>query len=230
MAIPGGPQSLTLGLCGKTNKEQIGQFSLRDGKKYEEYEHQLEQFVLAVDPLLDAAAVDVRKLVDSSLMEKLKILKQNWQLVKSAKILGPHAAAFYELMTAPTTKILDKWFESEPLKATLATDSCIGAMISPNTPGSGYVLLHHVMGELEGIRGAWGYPEGGMGAVSGAIAKSAQASGAQLFTDCPVQKITTSVSGEANGVVLESGQEIGAKLVLSNATPEITFNRYYRFS
>jgi len=230
LAIPGGPQSLTLGLCGKTNKEQIGQFSLRDGKKYEEYEHQLEQFVLAVDPLLDAAAVDVRKLVDSSLMEKLKILKQNWQLVKSAKILGPHAAAFYELMTAPTTKILDKWFESEPLKATLATDSCIGAMISPNTPGSGYVLLHHVMGELEGIRGAWGYPEGGMGAVSGAIAKSAQASGAQLFTDCPVQKITTSVSGEANGVVLESGQEIGAKLVLSNATPEITFNSLMKTS
>ena len=160
-------------------------------------------------------------------MEKLKVIKQNWQLLKSAKIIGPHAAAFYELMTAPTTKILEKWFESEPLKATLATDSCIGAMISPNTPGSGYVLLHHVMGELEGIRGAWGYPEGGMGAVSGAMAKSALASGAQLFTDCPVQKITTSVNGEANGVILESGQEISAKLVLSNATPEITFNRCY---
>ena len=64
-------------------------------------------------------------------------------------------------------------FESEPVRAALATDSCIGAMISPSTPGSGYVLLHHVMGELDGIRGAWGYPEGGMGAVSGAIAKSA---------------------------------------------------------
>ena len=62
-------------------------------------------------------------------------------------------------MTAPTTKILDSWFESEPLKATLATDSCIGAMISPASPGSGYVLLHHVMGELEGVRGAWGYPQ-----------------------------------------------------------------------
>ena len=81
-------------------------------------------------------------------------------------------------------------FESEPLKATLATDSCIGAMISPNTPGSGYVLLHHVMGELEGIRGAWGYPEGGMGAVSGAIAKSAMSAGAQLFTDSPVDKVS----------------------------------------
>jgi phytoene dehydrogenase-like protein len=61
-------------------------------------------------------------------------------------------------MTAPTTKILDKWFESEPLKSSLATDACIGAWLSPDTPGSGYVLLHHVMGEIEGVKGAWGYP------------------------------------------------------------------------
>jgi len=212
------------------NKAQIGQFSVKDAEKYEEYEAQLEEFVKAVDPLLDTAAVDVRNVMDSSLLDKLKLLKDNWQLVKSAKILGPHAAAFYELMTSPTTKILDKWFESEPLKATLATDSCIGAMISPNTPGSGYVLLHHVMGELEGIRGAWGYPEGGMGAVSGAIAKSAMAAGAQLFTDSPVDKITTAHNGEANGVVLASGQEIKSKLVLSNATPEITFNKLMKAS
>ena len=136
-------------------------------------------------------------------------------------------------------------FESEPLKASLATDSCIGAMISPSTPGSGYVLLHHVMGELEGIRGAWGYPEGGMGAVSAAIAKSALSVGAQLFTDSPVKEvrcfkqflglqlfkqITTNVSGEANGVLLESGHEIRAKLVLSNATPEVTFNKLVKGS
>ena len=115
-------------------------------------------------------------------------------------------------------------------------------MISPNTPGSGYVLLHHVMGELEGIRGAWGYPEGGMGAVSAAIAKSALSVGAQLFTDSSVKEvqifeinihiiikllkqITTNVSGEADGVILESGHAIKAKLVLSNATPEVTFNK-----
>ena len=98
-------------------------------------------------------------------------------------------------------------------------------MISPETPGSGYVLLHHVMGELEGIRGAWGYPEGGMGAVSGAIAKSAQASGAHIFTSSPVSKITTATSGEANGLILENGTEVKGKIVLSNATPEVTFNR-----
>merc|ERR1712137_948387 len=129
-------------------------------------------------------------------MGKMKILKQHWHLVKSAKIIGPHAQAFYELMTAPTTKILDKWFESEPLKASLATDSCIGAMISPSTPGSGYVLLHHVMGELEGIRGAWGYPEGEMGAVSDAIAKSAQEAGADIVVESPVKEILVDDRGQ----------------------------------
>ena len=57
------------------------------------------------------------------------------------------------------------------------------------TPGSGYVLLHHVMGELEGIRGAWGYPEGGMGAVSDAIAKSAESSGAEIVVESIVQEV-----------------------------------------
>jgi hypothetical protein len=63
------------------------------------------------------------------------------------------------------------------IQATLATDACIGAWLSPATPGSGYVLLHHVMGEIEGVKGAWGYPEGGMGAVSEAIASSAREAG-----------------------------------------------------
>ena len=57
---PGGPKSLTLGMCGKMNRDNIAQFSQRDAVKYEEYEEQLEQFVKAVDPLLDAAAIDVR--------------------------------------------------------------------------------------------------------------------------------------------------------------------------
>ena len=83
-------------------------------------------------------------------------------------------------------------------------------MISPSTPGSGYVLLHHVMGELEGVRGAWGYPQGGMGAVSGAIASSALAAGAEVFTSSPVARITTGPGGEASGLVLQDGTEVGS--------------------
>lgn len=227
---PEGPTSLTLGMCGKNNFKEISKFSVKDAENYSKYEEELEQFVKAVDPLLDHAAIDLETLSEASVLEKIKVLQQNMHLLRSAKVLGPVASSFYELMTAPTTKILDKWFESEPLKATLATDSCIGAMISPETPGSGYVLLHHVMGELDGIRGAWGYPEGGMGAVSSAIAKSAQASGAHIFTSCPVSDITTAPSGEANGIILENGTEVHGKLILSNATPEVTFNRLMKAS
>ena len=68
------------------------------------------------------------------------------------------------------------------MKATLATDAAIGAMCGPSTPGGGYVLLHHVMGELEGVKGAWGYARGGMGAVSGAMASAAREAGAEIIT------------------------------------------------
>ena len=146
-------------------------------------------------------------------------------LLKAAVSLkSQDVGPFYEMMTAPTTKILDKWFESEPLKATLATDACIGAMMSPNTPGSGYVLLHHVMGELDGVKGAWGYPEGGMGSVSNSIAKCAMESGAEIVVDADVKEIlTTNSIDKARGVRLHGDKVIQGKAILSNATPQKTF-------
>ncbi|KAG0716905.1 Pyridine nucleotide-disulfide oxidoreductase domain-containing protein 2 [Chionoecetes opilio] len=126
-------------------------------------------------------------------------------------------------MTAPATKILNRWLESEPLKATLATDSVIGTMMSPNTPGSGYVLLHHVMAQVAGMQGAWGYPEGGMGGVTQAMARAATEAGAHLFTSKPVKSILLGAGGEAVGVELEEGGCVYANTVLSNATAHLTF-------
>eukprot|EP00064_Thunnus_orientalis_P001038 superscaffoldBa00000063_g1039 len=120
-------------------------------------------------------------------------------------------------------KILNRWFESEPLRATLATDAVIGAMTSPHNPGSGYVLLHHVMGELEKEKGAWGYVEGGMGGVSQAIASAARSYGVDIFTEKDVGQVLVGPDGAAGGVVLKDGTEIHSKVVLSNATPYITF-------
>ncbi|KFP80080.1 Pyridine nucleotide-disulfide oxidoreductase domain-containing protein 2, partial [Acanthisitta chloris] len=120
-------------------------------------------------------------------------------------------------------QILDQWFESEPLKATLATDAVIGAMASPHTPGSGYVLLHHVMGELEGRRGAWGYVAGGMGALSQAIARAATARGAHIFAEKAVCHVLLGRDRQVQGVALQDGTEVRSKLVLSNASPQITF-------
>ncbi|GFR72043.1 pyridine nucleotide-disulfide oxidoreductase domain-containing protein 2 [Elysia marginata] len=187
LAEPGGldgkAKSLLLGRDGQENAKQIAQFSQKDAKAFSEYEHQLERIVSAIDPLLDNPAVSLPSVMSSSLKDKWSSLKPVRALMGSVTSMGSDIQAFYELMTAPAQKILDRWFESEPLKATLATDSVIGAMASPQHPGSGYVLLHHVMGELEGIKGAWAYVEGGMGGVSQAIANCAEDHGSSIFCD-----------------------------------------------
>ncbi|XP_052219667.1 pyridine nucleotide-disulfide oxidoreductase domain-containing protein 2-like isoform X2 [Dreissena polymorpha] len=216
-------KSLTLGRDASKNREQIAQFSKKDAQKYGEFEAMLERIVDAMDPILDKAPLDMSTpWKQQSMGEKMGFLRNARNLFKSASKLGTDSLAFYELMTAPASKVLEKWFESEPLKATLATDAVIGAMISPDTPGSGYVLLHHVMGEIEGVKGAWGYVEGGMGAVSQAIANCAMDRGASVFTNKPVRTILTK-NNEASGVVLEDGTEIRSKVILSNATPKVTF-------
>jgi phytoene dehydrogenase-like protein len=110
------------------------------------------------------------------------------------------------------------------LKSTLATDAVIGAMTSPSTPGSGYVLFHHVMGEVDGRKGAWAYVEGGMGAVSNSLAASAHSVGVETYCNAEVQEILIE-NNTAAGVILTNGQVIRSKLVASNATPQVTFLR-----
>ena len=214
----GDVRSLTLGMNHDENKRQIAQFSEKDAKNFALYEEQLTRFVAAIDKLLDTSPPDMSvSFFNKHFLKPTKTLASAGLSLSSKDV-----ASFYEMLTGPTTKILDKWFESEPLKATLATDACIGAMISPSSPGSGYVLIHHVMGELDGIKGAWGYPEGGMGGVSNAIARSAIESGAEIVTNAEVKKIVTNYSG-VEGVELSDGMVIKAAKVLSNATPHKTF-------
>jgi phytoene dehydrogenase-like protein len=129
-----------------------------------------------------------------------------------------------EVLTGAARPILDRWFESEPLKATLATDAIIGAMAAPSMPGTAYVLFHHVMGETNGKRGVWAYVKGGMGGLTQALALSGQARGVEIRTEAEVARILVQ-GGTATGVVLANGQEIRAKVVASNADPNVTFNK-----
>lgn len=219
-------KSLTLGQSSEMNKIEIGKFSSRDADAYEKFENHLGTMVDIINPLLDHAPLALTRFLQGTLSEKVSSLKELsplWQSIKAARKMN--LEDIQELITSPTSKILDFWFESDPLKATLATDACIGAMCSPYTPGSGYVLLHHVMGGLDGIRGAWGYPEGGMGAVSNAIANCAIEAGADIFTDSSVESIDV-INGLVNGITLRRGgkpMKIKAPLVLSNATPKVTY-------
>ncbi|KAL2241345.1 UNVERIFIED_CONTAM: Pyridine nucleotide-disulfide oxidoreductase domain-containing protein 2 [Sesamum indicum] len=117
-------------------------------------------------------------------------------------------------------------FKSDILKATLATDAVIGSKGSVSTPGSGYVLLHHVMGETDGDRGIWSYVEGGMGSVSLAISRAAREAGATIMTEAEVSKLMIDGSGRVSGVLLADGTQVRSSVVLSNATPYRTFMEF----
>jgi phytoene dehydrogenase-like protein len=124
-------------------------------------------------------------------------------------------------MTQSISDFLDQYFESDQLKAVLAYYGSIGTFAGPKTPGTAYVLLHHLMGEHEGA-GGWGFIRGGMGGISQAIARSAERHGAEVRIAAEVARVTVR-GGRATGVVLASGEELSAKLVVSNADPKRTF-------
>jgi phytoene dehydrogenase-like protein len=125
-------------------------------------------------------------------------------------------------MTMSAKDFLDQWFETDPLKATMSASGIIGTYQGIRSPGTAYVLLHHYMGEIDGAFRAWGIPKGGTGGVSYAIARAAQALGAEIRTEAPVKQIITR-HGRATGVLLESGEEIEASHVLASTDAKVTF-------
>src|SRR5262245_24324376 len=130
--------------------------------------------------------------------------------------------ALHKLLTMSSADYLDEWFETEALKATKAASGIIGTLLGPRSPGTAYVLLHHYRGEIDGVFRAWGFAKGGNGSVSAAIAAAARSFGAEIRTAAPVERVSID-NGRAVGIVLEKGEEIRAKLVVSNADPRRTF-------
>uniref|UniRef100_A0AC35G329 Amine oxidase domain-containing protein n=1 Tax=Panagrolaimus sp. PS1159 TaxID=55785 RepID=A0AC35G329_9BILA len=213
-------KSLLLGRNMKANQEQIAQFSQHDAHAYPLYEKRLEEIVKSIEAVFDMEPLHFEQ--NDGLHKNLKKLFDLYSKIKPIKM--ENVKDLYELLTAPISKIMDRWFESDVLKATLATDGVIGFAASPHSLGTGYVLLHHVMGGLDGIPGVWGIVYGGMGSVSTSLAKAAKSHGAELFTEMEVEKIITE-DEKAVGVKLRNGKEIHADIVLSNLTPEATFKQ-----
>lgn len=197
-------------LCAR----EIGRFSERDAARYPEYERLLDRAARAFEPLLDVSPPDPASL-------GWRDLRTLTGVTRSLVGLRRDLARVAQLLVAPARTTLESWFESEPLRGTLATDALIGAWAAPSTPGTGYVLFHHVMGETGGARGVWAYVQGGMGALSDAIAAAARAAGATIETGAPVAQIDVR-NGRARGVVLEDGREYEAPLVVSCADPQRT--------
>ncbi|KAJ6916006.1 pyridine nucleotide-disulfide oxidoreductase domain-containing protein 2 [Populus alba x Populus x berolinensis] len=225
---------LLLGPDRELNHSEISKFSVNDANAYHRYEKQLESFCKLMDPLLDSPPPETAQ-NGASFNERLKdklrksafwasFMRQALSLgQKDLDMLVDFGRDFMDLLLSPASKVLNKWFETDVLKATLATDAVIGSTASVHTPGSGYVLLHHVMGETDGERGIWSYVEGGMGSVSSAIANAARESGAHIVTSAEVSQLMIKDSDTVNGVLLADGTEVLSPIVLSNATPYKTF-------
>ena len=127
-----------------------------------------------------------------------------------------------DLFTKSAADFLAQWFESEVVKGALAFDGIVGAYASPYSPGTAYLLLHYAFGEVNGKPGVWGHAVGGMGAITQAMARAAEACGAVIRTSAPIASLIVE-DGKATGVRLQSGEDIAARAVAANVAPKLLF-------
>jgi phytoene dehydrogenase-like protein len=208
-------RSLLLGPDKALTHREVSKFSAKDADALPKYEAMLERVADFLEPTLVQTPPNPWSLRPGNLVQLAKL---GLAFLK----LGHDGQKAVEILTGAATPILDRWFESEQLKVTLATDAIIGAMASPSMPGTAYVLFHHVMGECDGARGVWGYVRGGMGGISNAIAAAAREKGAEIRTSAEVAKILVK-DGAVRGVALADGTEILAPKVASGVDANVTF-------
>jgi phytoene dehydrogenase-like protein len=152
------------------------------------------------------------------IMELLWLAKQFWKLGEK------EIYEYVRFFTMSAAEFLEGYFEHDLIKAAMASPGIIGTALGVYSPGSAYILLHHVMGDVDGNVGAWGVARGGMGAISHAIAGAVNEFGGEIRTNAGVQKVLVE-NRRAVGVVLENGDEIRSKIVVSNLDAKRTFTK-----
>ena len=196
--------------------DEIRKFSPRDAEAYPRYEEYIDRLARFVEPLLLETPPDLGGRSMSDVMTLLKIGN------RARKMPREELEGHVRILTQSVKDFLGRWFESEQVKVALATDGVIGTNGGPMTPGTAYILMHHVMGGVGGVRGLWGFVKGGMGGITQALAASARSRGVEIRTESPVRNISLK-TGRARGVALENGEEIKCKIVISGADPKRTF-------
>ncbi len=150
--------------------------------------------------------------------EMLFLAKEFWKLGER------EIYEYVRFFTMSAAEFLEDYFENDLIKASMASPGIIGTALGVYSPGSAYILLHHVMGDVDGNIGAWGLARGGMGAISHALAGALQEHGGEIRTNAGVQQVLVR-RGKACGVVLESGDELQARIVVSNLDAKRTFTK-----
>jgi phytoene dehydrogenase-like protein len=199
----------------KTRRE-IARHSRLDAEAYDEYGKAMVEMGRFVKPIMAMTPPDPTSLSPKGLMDLLFLGRRFQRLSAEDKYNQ------VQLMTMSAVDFLDRWFETDVLKATMSASGIIGTFLGVRSPGTAYVLLHHYMGEIDGAFRSWGLARGGTGAISNSIADAAREAGAEIRTESPIAKIVVK-GGRARGVVLENGDELEAAVVSSSVDPRLTF-------
>ncbi len=197
---------------------EVLRHSRRDADAMHRYEADLMRFAKLIRHFLLRTPADPTSFKPRDIGEMIFMAK------KFAGMGEEQVYEFIRFMTMSAGDFLDEYFENDLVKALFSTSSIIGTALGVYSPGTAYVLLHHVMGDVDGAVGAWGLARGGMGAISNAIAGALKEHGGEILTNAPVQQIIVK-NGNTKGVALENGDEIYADIVVSNLDPKRTFTK-----
>jgi phytoene dehydrogenase-like protein len=197
---------------------EIARFSRADADAYGGYEEHLERIGRLLGPLLHQIPPRLGSRRPQDLWHQARLLAQ------LRRIDERRAVEVTRLLTGSIADVLDRYFSSDAVRGLLAVSGVIGTWAGPRSAGTAYVMLHHHVGEAGGQAGAWGFPRGGMGGVTGAISSAARSFGAGIRTSAEVARIRTR-AGRVAGVTLASGEEIDADVVVTTAHPQVSFLR-----
>ncbi|MEO1136854.1 MAG: NAD(P)/FAD-dependent oxidoreductase [Pseudomonadota bacterium] len=207
-------------LCGgglEATQREFAKFSESDAARLPEYYARLEAVADVLRDLAMKTPPNPRRGLSATLAAAA-------QLLPVARGDAALHQDVLDLFTKSARGFLDAWFESEPVKALFGFDAVVGNYASPDTPGSAYVLLHHVFGEVNGEKGVWGHAMGGMGAITEAMRKACLEVGVEITTNAAVSAVRLD-SGAATGVVLENGDNVSATQVIANINPKLLYGR-----
>ena len=208
---------IKLGGGMQRTQAEFARFSAKDAAAYPAYDAALEK----VAQVLRDLALEIPPNAGGGLTALAAMARQGWPL---ANLDTPAQRDLLDVFTKSARDFLDGWFEDDHVKTAFAFDAVVGNYAGVSTPGSAYVLLHHVFGEVNGKYGAWGHSIGGMGAITQAMAAACLDAGVEISLEAPVARVLVD-GGKAAGVRLESGEEIAAAIVAANVGPALLFRQ-----
>ena len=211
---------LTVG-AGRT-KSEVAKYSARDAERLDDFAARLAALA---DVVRETLLLTPPKFADAGWREALGDLLKAGGLARRFGRLSTEARRdLLALFGRSAGDLLDDWFESDPIKAAFGFDSIVGNYASPYSPNTGYVLLHHAIGEVNGVKGVWGHAIGGMGAITEAMAAACREAGVDIRTDAEVREVIVE-KDRAAGVITTSGDAFRARVVVSNLNPKLLYGK-----